>query len=99
MKNISMTQLNEIFGRQDSQGNVGLFFIESGEHVTRLDSEGQICYFIGKTKGDKFVPPLYGVYPVNADVSTKYEHPEGIVITVDDANRLGIEVEQAPKVY
>ena len=68
-----MTQLNEIFGQLDSQGNVGLFFIESGEHVTRLDSDG--------------------IYPVDADVSTKYEHPEGIVITVDDANRLGIEVE------
>jgi|ETNmetMinimDraft_16_1059900.scaffolds.fasta_scaffold435456_1 hypothetical protein len=68
-----MTQLNEIFGRQDSQGNIGLFFIESGEHVTRLDSDG--------------------IYPVDADVSTKYEHPGGIIITVGDASRLGIEIE------
>lgn len=33
------------------------------------------------------------VYPVGSDLSARYEHPEGIVLTVEDAERLGIEKE------
>ena len=33
------------------------------------------------------------VYPVGASLSTLYEHPEGIILTPDDASRLGIEIE------
>jgi hypothetical protein len=33
------------------------------------------------------------VYPVGSDLSARYEHPEGIVLTVEDAEKLGIEVE------
>ena len=33
------------------------------------------------------------VYPVGSDLSARYEHPEGIVLTVEDAEKLGIEKE------
>jgi hypothetical protein len=33
------------------------------------------------------------VYPVGSDLSARYEHPEGIVLTVADAEKLGIEAE------
>lgn len=33
------------------------------------------------------------VYPVGSNCSARYEHPEGIVLTVEDAEKLGIEVE------
>ena len=33
------------------------------------------------------------VYPVGSDVSARYEHPAGIVLTRADADRLGLEIE------
>ena len=33
------------------------------------------------------------VYPVGSDVSARYEHPAGIVLTRADADKLGIEIE------
>ncbi|EIS4806070.1 hypothetical protein ACSD30_000745 [Escherichia coli] len=34
-----------------------------------------------------------GLYPVGSELSTRYDHPEGIEITVEDAQRFGIEIE------
>ena len=33
------------------------------------------------------------IYPVGSDLSTRWEHPEGIVITPEDAAELGVEIE------
>lgn len=33
------------------------------------------------------------VYPVGSDTSTRYEHPEGIVLSVEDAKKIGISEE------
>jgi hypothetical protein len=33
------------------------------------------------------------VYPVDSVCSARYEHPEGIVLSVSDARKLGIEIE------
>lgn len=33
------------------------------------------------------------VYPVGSDVSARYEHPNGIVLTAEDASKLGIDIE------
>jgi len=32
-------------------------------------------------------------YPVGSNLSTRWEHPEGIIITPEDAARLGIAIE------
>lgn len=61
-----------IFGRQNNDGNVELFYEADGAQVTRLDEN---------------------IYPVDSDLSARYEHPKGIVITLEDSNKLGIEIE------
>ena len=33
------------------------------------------------------------VYPVGSNCSARYEHPEGIVLTIADAEKIGIEKE------
>ena len=33
------------------------------------------------------------IYPVDSGLSAKYEHPEGIVLSMEDAKRLEIESE------
>lgn len=33
------------------------------------------------------------VYPVGSDWSCRWEHPEGIVLTIEDAKKLGIKHE------
>lgn len=33
------------------------------------------------------------VYPVGSDFGARYEHPEGIVLTLRDVKKLGIEIE------
>jgi hypothetical protein len=35
-----------------------------------------------------------GIYPVGSHLSTRYEHPEGIRLTRNDAKRLGIYMEK-----
>ncbi|EIV3802018.1 hypothetical protein MAK22_001968 [Klebsiella aerogenes] len=67
-----MHQLSEVFGRVNSDGNVDLLDIETGEAVTRLDAN---------------------LYPVNSQLSTRYEHAAGIVITLEDAEKTGINIE------
>jgi hypothetical protein len=32
------------------------------------------------------------VYPVGSDLSARYEHPEGIVLALEDAEQLNIEI-------
>ncbi|EHJ0806465.1 hypothetical protein KAB87_004100 [Salmonella enterica] len=34
-----------------------------------------------------------GVYPVGSEFSTRYDHPDGIVISVEDAKRIGLDIE------
>ena len=33
------------------------------------------------------------VYPVGSDFGARYEHPEGIVLTLDDARKIGLTIE------
>lgn len=33
------------------------------------------------------------VYPVGSNLSARYEHAEGVVLTVEDAEKIGIEAE------
>lgn len=33
------------------------------------------------------------IYPVGSDLGVRYEHPEGIVISKDDAAKIGLEIE------
>jgi hypothetical protein len=33
------------------------------------------------------------VYPVSSDLSVRYDHAEGIVLTLEDARNIGIDIE------
>ncbi|HAT1642375.1 TPA: hypothetical protein I8Y18_003537 [Raoultella ornithinolytica] len=33
------------------------------------------------------------VYPVNSDLSVRYDHPEGITLTLKDARNIGVDIE------
>jgi hypothetical protein len=33
------------------------------------------------------------LYPVDSGFSTLYEHPNGIILSLDDANRIGLDIE------
>lgn len=68
-----MTNLNEVFGKLNNDGNVDILYINDGDKVTRLNVDG--------------------VYPVNSALSTKYEHANGIVLTVEQCKSLNIEIE------
>ena len=35
-----------------------------------------------------------GVYPVNSDLGARYEHPEGIELTLKDVKKLKINIER-----
>lgn len=61
-----------IFGRINSDGNITVLNTDSGEPVTRIDSD---------------------LYPVGSNVSSRYEHPAGIVLTRQDAEWIGLEIE------
>ncbi len=57
----------------------------------RINSDGSVDIF-----DDNGLPATTidaNVYPVGSDVSTRYEHPEGIVLTREDAAGLGIDLE------
>lgn len=68
-----MTNLNEVFGKLNNDGNVDILYINDGDKVTRLNVDG--------------------VYPVNSALSTRHEHANGIVLTVDQCKSLNIEIE------
>lgn len=34
------------------------------------------------------------VWPVDCDLSGYYDHPEGIVLTLEDVKKLGVEIEK-----
>ncbi len=62
-----------------------------GKMFYRIDENGnaRILYESGEpvTRIDA------NVYPIDSSLSTRYEHPNGIVLTIADAEKLGIEVE------
>lgn len=54
----------------------------------RLDENGNAVIF--DLDGDIATTIDASVYPVDSQLSTRYEHHEGIVLTIEDAKKLGI---------
>ena len=50
-----------------------------------LDSDGYACTRISEADGG------HTVYPVDSSLSCAHEHVNGIILTVEDAEKLGIE--------
>lgn len=62
-----------------------------GNFFGRVNESGNVAVF--HDSGESATRLDANVYPVGSSLSAKYEHPEGIVITKDDAAKLGIEID------
>lgn len=64
---------------------------ENGEFFGRINEDGNVLVLhldgVAATRLDA------NVYPIGSDLSARYEHAAGIVLSRNDAERLGIEIE------
>ena len=67
-----------------------LFELSIGEMFYRLDDDGNATIFRADGDQSQRVP---GTWPIGSDLSGDHEHPEGITLTVADAEKIGIMAE------
>ncbi|MEA1909912.1 MAG: hypothetical protein U9M89_02745 [Patescibacteria group bacterium] len=73
--------MNKYFYRLTDNGNARILHVEDGEAVTRFEE-------------DEYPIGCQHVYPIiGGELSAGYEHLEGIILTVEDAEFLGIKGE------
>lgn len=58
----------------------------------RLNDQGNAVILYADT-GEAVTRIEANIYPVGSNLSAAYEHPEGIVLSVADAERIGIRSE------
>lgn len=63
----------------------------TNEMFYRVNENGDAVVF--HESGEAVTKIDANVYPVGSGFSARYEHPEGIVLTVADAERIGIIAE------
>lgn len=61
----------------------------------RIENENADQYIVAVFNDDGSVATRIdaNVYPIGSDTSARYEHPEGIRLTIQDARMAGIEEE------
>ena len=65
---------------------------EYGRFFGRIDTDGNVIVLHESgERATRLARP--GVYPVGSNLGARYEHPEGIIITRDDANKIGLRIE------
>ncbi len=72
----------EFFGRYDAHGNVMVMHVEDGSPATRLDASVYPVQYLGENACTR-----------TGDLSARYEHPNGITLTPEDAACLDLEIE------
>lgn len=65
---------------------------ENGEIFGRIDSNGNVVVLYAED-GEVVTRIDENVYPVGSSFGASYEHPEGIVLSREDSDSLGIEIE------
>lgn len=73
---MTATDLSTVFYRVNDEGTADLLDVETGQSITRLDLPDA---------------RLNGIYPVGSQFGVRYEHPEGITLTLSDVARAGIQ--------
>jgi hypothetical protein len=63
--------------------------MEFEDMIYRLD-ENENAKILYRESGECVTRIDANVYPIGANLSTRYEHPRGIILTVADAEKLGI---------
>ncbi len=59
----------------------------------RLDENGNAIILDVDGCACERIPEATTIYPIGADLSCAYQHIDGIVLTVEDADKLGIRKE------
>ncbi|EEF8013771.1 hypothetical protein GWR30_23290 [Salmonella enterica] len=59
----------------------------------RINESGNVDVLYSETGEQVTRLDVNGVYPVGSEFSTRYDHPDGIVISVEDAKRIGLDIE------
>lgn len=62
---------------------------ETNEMFYRVDENGN-AQILWKESGECVTRIDANVYPVDSNLSTRYEHPQGIILTIADAEKIGI---------
>ena len=65
---------------------------ETGEIFGRINADGNVDVLY-KDDGSAVTRLNDAVYPIGSAFSTLHDHPEGIVISIADANNLGMDIE------
>jgi hypothetical protein len=73
------------FGRTDDHGNVAVLHVDDGSAATRLDASVYPVTYREDDNGSVIVG--------SSELSARYEHAAGIVLTLADAQTLGIAIE------
>lgn len=66
---------------------------ENGEFFGRIDENGNVMVL----DVEDGIAANYldaDVYPIGSELSARHEHPEGIVLSVEDAEKIGIVIEK-----
>ena len=66
---------------------------ENGDNIYGVENEEKNIVLLYADSGEAVTRLNENVYPVGSDFSTRYEHPEGIVLEREDAEKIGIEIE------
>ena len=64
----------------------------SNEYFYKIDENGN-AIILTVADGEAVTRIDANIYPVGSELSTRYEHPDGIVLTIEDAKKIGIEEE------
>lgn len=61
----------------------------------RINSTGNVEVFFSECGESvtRFDESIATVYPVDSDLSAQYEHPTGIVLSQEDADKIGLSIE------
>lgn len=59
----------------------------------RLNADGNVDVLYVET-GESVTRLEISVYPVGSPLSARYDHAEGLTLTVADAERIGLEIER-----
>lgn len=65
--------------------------LATNEVFGRINEQGNVDLF--DMDGESATRVDANIYPVGSSLSARYEHPEGITISKDDANRIGVQIE------
>ena len=74
------------------EGTMGTYRDDIDEMFYRINEDGN-AVILYSTDGSAVRRLDENVYPIGSELSARYEHPEGIVLSVSDAKAIGIPEE------